>query len=93
MKTPGYKITELNLNGDIWHTHYLRLDETTVKITCDLLRPNRRFWQPKFLWSDWTVCSAKNANLLESMAYDIINNYYNQRAQINKFNEFFENTY
>lgn len=93
MKTPGYKITELNLNGDIWHIHYLRLDETTVKITCDLLRPNRRFWQSKFLWSDWTVCSAKNANLLESMAYDIINNYYNQCAQINKFNEFFENTY
>ena len=93
MKTPGYKITELNFNGDIWHIHYLRLDETTVKITCDLLRPNRKFWQSKFLWSDWTGCSAKNANLLESMAYDIINNYYNQRAQINKFNEFFENTY
>ena len=93
MKNRNYKFTELNLNGDIWQIHYLRINETVVKITCDLLRPNRKFWQSKFLWSDFAYCSAKNANLLEVMAETIINEYYHQKAQINKINDFFEKTY
>ena len=81
------------VNNDTWIIYYLRLDESTVKITCDLLRPNRRFWQSKELFSDWTYCTLKNANLIETFADSIINDYYERKRQIDTFDKFFEKAY
>lgn len=86
-------IKEIRVVGnDTWEIHYLRIDALTVKITCDLMRTNRKFWQSKRLWSDWTYCSSKNANLLKAMVYDVIANYYSLQRSKLKFDEFFENT-
>ena len=79
------------VGNDTWEIHYLRLDDVTVKITCDLMRVDRKFWQSKNLWSDWTYCSSKNANLLKAMAYDVIANYYSIQRSKQKIDEFFEN--
>lgn len=86
----NYKLDVKTMGEDVWNIHYLRVNETTVRISCDLLRPNRRFWQSKYLWSDFTYCSAKNINLIKCFADDIINEYYHQKASIKKINEFFE---
>ena len=87
----NYVFEEKIINNDTWNIHYLRIAEDMVKITCDLMRPNRRFWESKTLYSDWTVCSSKNANLLRSYAYDVISNYYDKKRNTKKFDEFFEN--
>ena len=79
------------VENDTWEIHYLHLDDLTVKIVCDLMRSNRKFWQSKILWSDWTYCSSKNANLLKSMAYDVIANYYDIQRSKKKIDDFFEN--
>ena len=78
------------VGNDNWLIHYLRIDDVTVRIVCDLMRSNRKFWQSKILWSDWTYCSSKNANLLKSMAYDIIAEYYNIQRSKQKFDDFFD---
>ena len=91
MAKNNYVFEKKMINNDEWHIHYLRLDEGIVKITCDLMRSNRKFWQSKTLWSDWTVCSQNNANLLRTFAYDVIANYYDRQRNIEKFDEFFEN--
>ena len=91
MKSNNYKLFEKTMeNGDVWHIHYLRVNHNLVRIGCDLLRPNRRFWQSKYLWSDWTYTGAENADFLEKFADDVIDNYYHQLKNENKLDDFFK---
>ena len=92
MPNTNYKLCKKTIGEDTWLIHYRRWSKTTIKITCDLLRPNRKFWQSKFLWSDWTFCTAEEVNLLEDFADAIIYNYYHQKEVKEKFDNFFENT-
>lgn len=85
----NYKLYEKNINGDIWQIYLTRYDKL-VKITCDLMRPNRKFYQSKILYSDYTCCNGENINSWEELANDVIDNYYHQQEIKNKIDEFFE---
>ena len=85
----NYVFKKKVVNNDEWHIHFLRLNDNTVKITCDLMRPNRKFWQSKFLGPDWTYCKANAVDLLKTSANDIITNYYDQKKNIEKLDDFF----
>ncbi len=86
----NYKLYEEIIDQDTWHIHYLRVNEKMVRITCDLMRPNRKFWQSKTLWYNWTYCSAEDSNLLKTLADNLIVGYYNQKRAINTLDDFFE---
>lgn len=89
-----YKKETCVINNDTWIIHYHRLDETTVKITYDLLRPHRKFWQSKEIFSDWTYWTLRNPKSFEAFAdHSIITDYYERKKQIEKIDKFFEKTH
>ena len=88
--TNNYRYEEKKVNGDTWGIHYLRLDRGIVKITCELMRPNRKFWQSKALYSDWTVCNLNKVTIIRSLADNVITNYYYKQSKIKELNDFFE---
>lgn len=90
MKTNNYIMREKVVGEDKWLIHYLRLNEDLVRITCDLLRPNRKFWQSKVKYSDWTYCGYESVHMFEAFADDIINQYYLKANKKKKLDAFFE---
>ena len=47
------------IGNDVWKIQFCRLNRATVKVTCHLMRPNRKFWQSKCLWYGWIYTANK----------------------------------
>ena len=86
----GYKFCEKTVYNDVWHIHYARVNDDLVRVTCELLRPNRKFWQSKILWQNWTYVGAHKISMIESVVDGLIGEYYLKGEEKKKLDRFFE---
>lgn len=78
------------IGNDAWKIQFCRLNGATVKVTCCLMRPNRKFWQSKRLWRGWTYTNKITADALNDLAVDIIAEYYTAKLLKEGLNSLFQ---
>ena len=87
--TNNYIMETRICNNDTWDIHYAKADENSIRLTITLRRPNKRFYQSKYIYEDWTYCSAENLHLTEDFIIDMISAYYGKQENKKKIAEFF----
>ena len=80
----GYKFCEKTIGNDVWHIHYARVNDNLMRVTCELLRPNRKSWQSRILWRNWAYIGAQKICRIESVVDNLIGEYYLKRQRKKK---------
>lgn len=91
MRKNNYLFREKKYNNDTWEIHYLRINENLVRVTVDLYRSNRKWYQTKYSYEDWTYCGSEQTELLGAKAEELIDNYYFNLCNKKKLDNFFMN--
>ena len=74
-------------NLDTWEIYFTRVSNNLMRIECNLMRHNRKWWQKRFIYTDWTYTDrVEDAYARVDM---LIDQYYEKQAEINKMNKFF----
>ena len=82
-----YKCTTITeANGDKWDIHYLLIRSDIIKVTVNLYRPNRKFYQSKYYYEDWDLGNIIN---IRDKAKKLIAKYYEKKEIIDANIKFF----
>lgn len=90
------RMETMTIGKDKWEILYTR-DNTffsvCVRVEVGLLRPNRKWYQLKHIYTDDTYCLGNDAitpTNLRVRAQHLIDNYYETQEAISKIDDFFE---
>ena len=86
-----YKMEVKRVGPNLWDVHFVKVNDKLVKITVCLQRSNRKWYQSKYLYEDWTY--SDKVEKFDASAMKLIENYYEKKLKKEKIDKFFENTY
>ena len=75
------------INNDSWDIYFNRIDTTLVLITACLKRPNKKWYQKKYLYENWTYTD--NLENLSKLIENLTERYYKRKRLEKEFDNFF----